>query len=282
MAQPSVVIVGHVCIDHNRSEHSTYASWGSSALYMAQVFKQRYNAPTTVLTSYGPDITPYLPHVTLVPRQPPQERTLIYQNDTSAKDGKRVQHCHNTEVATPPVLTPALVRLLAQADIVVLAVLLPNYDLTYVQELLIHVRPDALKMLCPQGYFREIDDDGLVYSRPFTDAEAFMREFDITVYSEEDYPEAFATAQAWKRSVSSTQIVITQSDQGASIVHADHVERIATVPIPREEIIDSVGCGDTFAAALAYAYYASHDLPGAIAAAHQIAAQKLRSAPQDY
>jgi len=276
MSDLSVVIAGHVCIDHNRSEHATYTGWGSAVLYMAQVFREKYDSKVAVLTNYGPDLLPYLPPVTLVPATPTQERTLVYENDSSIA-GKRVQHCYNLEVAAPLKLTLEHKQLLASADIVVLAVLLPNYDVAYVQELLASCKSSALTVLCPQGYFRHVDAEGLVSPRTFTEADDIVKEFDLVVYSEEDYPDAFTAGQAWKRTAPDTQIVVTQGSKGASIMHADRSELIPTVPIPPDEIVDSVGCGDTFAAALAKVYHETGDLSAAVAAAHQVAARKLRT-----
>jgi len=284
MSQLSVVIAGHVCIDHNRSEHANYTSWGSSTLYMAQVFTKQYGAAATVLANYGPDLVPYLlPSVVLMPREPSHAHTLIYENDTSARDGKRVQHCHNVDAATPAPLTVEAKNLLATADIVVLAVLLPNYSVDYVRELLACAAPTALKVLgAAQGYFRQVDSDGLVRPRVFDEAEGIVRQFDLVVYSEEDCPDAFAVAQNWKRMAPDTQIVVTQSSKGASIVYADHIELVPTIPIPPEKIVDSVGCGDTFAAALATAYRDTNDLVSAVKAAHKVAGKKLRTVtPKD-
>ena len=275
MSHPSVVIAGHVCIDHNKSENATYTGWGSSVLYMAQVFTGLYGAPTTALANYGPDMVPHLPKVTLVPSTPTKDRTLVFENDSSS--GKRVQHCYNTDVATPLAITQAVQEKLAAADVVVVAVLLANYGAAHIRELLAHCKPNALKVLCPQGYFRRIDKQGLVHSRPFEEAGDIVGKFDLVVFSEEDYADAFAAAQAWKQAAPNTHIVVTQSSKGASIIHADRIEAVPTTPIPPEDIVDSVGCGDTFAAALVNAYYDSHDLRAAITAAHSVAAQKLKA-----
>jgi sugar/nucleoside kinase (ribokinase family) len=276
MSDLSVVIAGHLCIDHNRSERATYTGWGSAALYMAQVFREQYGSQVTVLANYGPDILPYLPSVTLMPDVPTEDHTLVYENDSSVA-GKRVQHCYNLDAADPLELTDERKQLLASADIVVLAVLLANYDAAHVRELLASCKPSALTILCPQGYFRHVDAAGLVSPRTFAEADDIVKEFDLVVYSEEDYPDAFTAGQAWKRTAPHTQIVVTQGSKGASIVHADQIELIPTIPIPPEEIVDSVGCGDTFAAAVAKVYHETGDLPAAVAAAHQVAAHKLRT-----
>lgn len=277
MSEPHVVIIGHVCIDHNTTEHASYTSWGSSALYIAQYIRQAYNNNPLVVSNYGPDLVPYIPEITMLPAMPSRPQTLLYENNTQVIP--RIWKAHNTTFADAPQITPLLQQALAQADIVIIATLLPNYSPAYIQELLGYTSGQALKLLCPQGYFRSVDDAGLVSPRNFKEASEIIPLFDIVVYSEEDTPKAFALAAEWSRAHSQTRLIVTEGSKGASIITASSTEHIPTKPLLPEEIIDSVGCGDTFAATVAYEYWLSNDLPEAIRTAHQAAARKLRSTP---
>lgn len=270
---PRIVLIGHVCIDHNKSEHATYTGWGSSVLYMAQYYQRQHGLSPTVITCYGPDMLAYLPDVSVLPAQPDQTKTLLYENDTST--GTRVQTCYNQVQAPPPTISPEVIAVLQQADIVVVATLLPNYSATYLRALLQHVDAQTLRVLCPQGFFRDISTEGRVRPGTFTEAVAIVPTFDLVLYSEEDHPQAIALAKEWKHVAPKTHIIVTQAANGASIVDASTVIHVPTRPIPPEEIIDSVGCGDTFAATVAYAYYQTKNLQGAIRSGHQAAAQKL-------
>jgi sugar/nucleoside kinase (ribokinase family) len=276
MKSPNILLVGHVCIDHNKSEHSSYESWGSSVIYMATSFQKQFNATPRILTSYGPDLSAFLPDVTLLPAIPTQPDTLIYENDSTS--GRRIQHCHNLESATPPELTAEAIEAVESADIIVVATLLPNYPATYLKTLLESAKPGTLKVLCPQGYFRSISEEGLVQPRDFEEAPQIVPLFDLVMYSEEDYPRAFELAKTWKRTMP-TEIIVTQSADGATIVSESGEQHIPTTPIAQEDIIDSVGCGDTFAAAVTYNYYLSNDLPSAILEGHAAAAKKLLTTP---
>lgn len=276
MSKLHVVIVGHVCIDHNTSENANYSSWGSSVLYMTQVFQKQFHLYPIAISSYGPDLLPYLPQVSLLPEEPNQTKTLIYENDTM--HGKRTQRCRNTEAAGAPTIDGKMAAVLAQADIVIVGTLLPNYSSAYLQQLLSHTQTDCLKVLCPQGYFRKLDAQGAVQPRDFNEALHILPLFDLTMYSEEDHPLAFEYAKRWKRTVRS-EIIVTQSSKGATIVGTKHDIHIPTTPIAPDRIVDSVGCGDTFAAAVAYHYYMTKDLRQAVTAAHQIAAAKLLATP---
>lgn len=274
MKPPRIVLIGHVCIDANTSEHATYVGWGSSVLYMSQYYRLHTQAAPLVITSYGPDMLNYLPEVTLLPKRPNRQSTLRYENDSTRK--KRAQRCFGAVASRPPAITAQIKAALQQADIVIVATLLPNYKAAYLKELLQYATPDSLKVLCPQGYFRQVAADGLVSPTVFKEAEVIIPLFDLVIYSEEDHPKALELARAWKQTFGSS-VVVTQAARGAVIVKKDSAQHIPTTPIPPKDIVDSVGCGDTFAATVALEYYRTRDLPAAIRKAHQTAAAKLRA-----
>lgn len=273
MKPPKVVIVGHVCIDENRTEHALYTKWGSSVLYIDDVLQREYGVQPTILTEYGPDLLQYYNTERFIPHIPSQPRSLQYKNDTSVVP--RIWRCFNMEYAGEPELTKETIAALRAADIVILATLLPNYTIEYVTKLMKYVPESALKVLCPQGYLREITPDGLVVPRIFQEASALLPLFDITIYSEEDTPHALDLATTWSEHMQ-TAIIVTQGDKGASIITNGTTTHVPTVPIPIEEIIDSVGCGDVFDAAVTYEYYESRNLEQAVRMAHQATAKKLR------
>jgi len=240
---------------------------------MGQYFQRAYHLKPVAITNYGPDMLKYMPDIDVIPRRPSRSKTLVFENDT--RNGRRVQHCHNVSSADAPEITPEVTEVISKADIIVFAFLLANYSADYVRELLTYAKPDALKVLCPQGYFRHIKDDGLVAPRDFSEATELLPSFDLVMYSEEDYPEAFELARQWKQAAD-TKVVVTQGDQGASIVERDRTVHVPTTPIPREKIVDSVGCGDIFAATVTYAYWQNRDdLEAAIREAHKAAGAKL-------
>lgn len=277
MDSPNTVIVGHVCVDHNTTENANYINWGSSALYIAQYLQAQHYLVPLVVSNYGPDLMPYLPAVDMLPGRPNQEKTLLYENDTRATP--RIWKAYNTEFAEPPELTPAVIAALEQADILIVATLLPNYSAAYLRQLLSHTKDSCFKVLCPQGYFRNIQANGLVVPHDFAQAVDIVPLFDVVIYSEEDHPQAFKVAEGWVRVAPKSQIVVTQGANGASIINKNGVKHIPTTPIPEEKIVDSVGCGDVFDAAVAYAYFKNKDLPKAIALAHKAAAKKLLTTP---
>lgn len=279
MQEPKVVIVGHVCIDHNKTEHATYTNWGSGTLYMGSYAQTHLGLQPAIITTYGGDFAPYRGTFNLLPDQPQAKHTLVYEN--IIKDGARTQYCHHTETAGPPELTLEMKQTLAEADIVILATLLSNYSLDYVQQLLSETRPECLKVCCPQGYFRQIDNAGKVSPRDFPEAVELLGLFDLTVLSELDHPRATELAQSWKRAGCSSNIILTQAENGANVLtDSDKLQHMPTEPLAESDIVDSVGAGDVFAMALAYNYRTSRDVLVAVQAAHQAAREKLLTTPQ--
>jgi len=280
MRPPNTVILGHICIDRNKVEHATYTSWGSSALYTARYFQKHFGSEPAVITAYGPDFEEYVRDFMIYPERPNMGRTLVFENDI--KDGKRTQYAYNTTDSSEPSLTPDVVELIENAEIVIVATLLPNYSAAYIKEALSHARPSSLKVLIVQGYLRSISDDGLVGIRDFPESVGVLPNFDIAVFSDEDHPNIVKLAKKWKKESPLTQIIMTQGGNGASIIEKDgSLRNIPTTPFPIEEVVDSVGCGDVFAAALAYHYFKGKDIAGAITAAHRAARRKLSATNLD-
>jgi sugar/nucleoside kinase (ribokinase family) len=281
MRPPNTVILGHVCIDRNKAEHASYTNWGSSALYTARYFQNHFGCEPAIITTYGPDFEAYRHGFMLYPEQPTAKQTLLNENIMSGKEKERIRYSHHAEDATEPPLVPETIRLIESAEILIVATLLPNYTAPYIQEALSHARPSCLKVLIIQGYLRSVDDHGLVGLRDFPEAAGVLPNFDIAVFSDDDHPKAKEFAMKWKRESPATQIILTQGPEGASVIEESKARNIPTTPVPLNEIVDSVGCGDVFAAALAYHYFKGTDLTGAITAAHRAARRKLLATNQN-
>jgi sugar/nucleoside kinase (ribokinase family) len=273
MKQPSVVIVGHVCIDHNITEHATYRSWGSPAMYIADFYRRALGLRSTIITSYGADFVQYAKDVTLIPSEPQQPGTLLYRNIITPDH--RTWYCEHTDYAAAPELTTDAVEALQTADICIVATILPNYPANYIQQIVSQLKPECVTALVSQGYLRTVTADNKIVTRDFVEAVDILPYFDITVLSDEDHPNAIDMAHTWKTMPQARNIILSQGADGASILTAEGSVHIPTTPVPEEEIIDSVGCGDVFLGSLVYEYFQHHDLPKAVAGAHISARKKL-------
>lgn len=190
---------------------------------------------------------------------------------------QRIQTCHHAETAVPPRLTRPMLDLIRAADILVVAPLTPNYPLASVQSILNQKQEDALTVLCPQGFFRDIQPDGTIKPRQFTEFADFVPLVDLVILSEEDTHDARNQASRWTGSTRDTHAIITQGALGATIVDKrGNARRVPTESVPPEAILDSVGCGDFFAMGTAIAYWRNgNGIEAAVAEGNRIAGQKL-------
>jgi sugar/nucleoside kinase (ribokinase family) len=241
-------------------------------MYMAHYFHEHLEIDPILIAPSGQDFQEYAKNVTLIP--PPEgARTLVYKNHT--RNGHRTQQCENTESASPVSLTEEIKRQVAVADIICLAPQLPNFPAVYVQELLSSKRPGAMAVLLPQGYLRKVDAQGHILPRDFEEAGDVVPLFDLITLSEDDHVDTIRVGQQWAQIAPGSQIVVTQGPRGASWVTATGATTVETNPVPDDQIVDSVGCGDTFSAATMHNYFRSRDVVAAIKAGNSAARSLL-------
>lgn len=270
-----IVLVGHVCIDKNSSENSSYTGGGSPLLYISRYLAKHFASDPELIAPYGRDFLPFAAGLQLL--SPPQDgHTLVYKNITHNQH--RTQQCEHIDTADPVPLTSDMKKCVAEADVICLAPLLPNYPLKYVRDLLATRKPGSVAILSPQGYLRTVDAEGNVSPRDFKEALDILPLFDVTIFSEDDQPDAIATARRWAQDLPVSQIIVTQASRGASLVTATGVTPVATDPVPEDQIVDSVGCGDTFSAAVMMSYAQERDIVTAIRAGNKAARAKLFAA----
>jgi sugar/nucleoside kinase (ribokinase family) len=269
------VLVGQVCIDNNISEHARYEGWGSAVLHMAHYLRESTDIDATVVAGFGKDFRPFTKHITFHPGRATETATLVYENTT--RERRRQQRCRNHEAAQPIPIDQTLQDIIAAADIVIVAPLLPNLTPTYVRQLLASSRSDSLKILSPQGFLRSVAANGVIQPRRFYEAAELLPLFDLVIFSEDDAPDIRAQAENWVY-YGDAHLIMTQSDSGASIITRDGAVPVPTTTIPESGITDSVGCGDVFAAAVAEHYAREGMLVNAIQAGNVAAGAKLFTA----
>ena len=267
-----IVIIGHICIDHNTSENSTYTAAGSSAVFINRIMQQLGENEIIVIAPYGKDFLPYTKEITIYPSQPTSEQTLIYEN--TVKKNSRTQKVFNINSASPIEIENKFAGIIKQADIIFIAPLLPNFPVCYIQRISQLAKRRALKIILPQGFFREINSKNEVMVREFSEADRIMPYVNIAVISNQDHPYAKEIAAQWVQK-SKLAVIITSAEKGASIITRKKQTIIPTMPVPVEKILDSIGSGDIFSAALAHNYAQTRSLEKAVKFANRIARQCL-------
>lgn len=272
-----ILIFGHVCIDQNKAEKSKYTSWGSPAIFMAKVFKELDVGEITIVSSYGRDYLKYLKDISTYPVEPSTATTMIYQN--LVKDHKRRQRAFN-RTSKPIEISEELEVKICEADIIIVAPILSNYSAEYIEKIFKYANKECLKVLLPQGYFRNFDKENYVIFRKFKEANTVLEYFDLVSLSEEDYPDIEKLSEKWARQ-SNVSIVMTKGENGAVIIAKSGKRKVTTTPVPQEEIVDSTGSGEIFSAALIYSYFQTRDLEKATRFANKVASEALMSTPDN-
>ncbi|MBI3486247.1 carbohydrate kinase family protein [Candidatus Daviesbacteria bacterium] len=268
-----VEIVGHVCIDRNTSEHSQGETPGSPAMFINRLYKQFPDVNAGVIASYGPDFRKFLDRVNIRPKSPNLDQTLVYENITSL-DGDRIQRAFHRD-QDPPFVSRGVRRVLKSADIIFFAPLLPNFRARYYNELTSATKSDSLRVLLPQGEFRDFDQDNQVIPRQFKKAEKVLPSMDLVVVSEKDHPDTYKLSKNWIKE-RHLIVVITMAERGALALTRHGEIWLPTIPVTSKEIIDSVGSGDIFAASFAYQFRKTHgDIEEAGRFANAVARQCL-------
>lgn len=269
-----ISIFGHVCIDKNISEHSQYMGAGSPAMFISKTFRESKDCDVKIISTYGTDFLKYLNDVSIFPTIPNGDKTLAYENITIGS--KRTQKARFREQAVSPTLSQELFNTIKQTDIAFFTPLLPNYSKDYIQQIVNHLDSDSLKILLPQGYFRDFDSDDNVTLRNFDEADQILPYMDIVIASEQDYPDIIETQKKWALSHNIISIV-TLGEKGAIAFQGEKTIHLPTQKVRPEDIIDSVGSGDIFAAGFGYQYKLSKDVKQSGDYANKLARQCLFS-----
>lgn len=275
----NIEIVGHVCKDRNTSENITYEAAGSPAMFMNRIYRQFPNTHIGIIASSGPDFEEYRRGVDVYPLNPNASSTLVYEN--VSKGGTRTQKAFNRDQAVPVQVDAEVERRIKNADIVFYAPILPNYPGEYYAQINSHRKEGSLAVLLPQGYYRSFDSEDNVIAREFDEATKILPFVDLVIVSEQDHEDMFNICKQWVAANPNLTAVVTLGEKGAvAITSAGEIE-VPTRPVPEKEIVDTVGSGDIFSAALAYRFRETGDIKEAVRFANEIARQTLFYAADD-
>ena len=274
----NICILGTVCIDSNVSENASYTSAGSPAMFMNKIFKQFGDCNVSIIASYGPDFLKYLDGINIFPAQPNTDKTLVYENVSKA--GLRTQKSYNREGALAVELDNSIIDVLQQADIIFFAPQSPIYSKEYIQSVTVNLKTGALKVLIPQGFYRNFDSENNVLVREFIEAKEILPLMDIVIVSEQDSPTMLVQAKDWALNMNVIPVV-TLGEKGAVALKGNDEIQLLAIPVAENEIVDSVGSGDIFSASFAYKYKQTGDLEAAGKFANAVVRQCLFYKPTD-
>ncbi len=273
--ESNVTLFGHVCIDHNTIEGDSYVSWGSSVLYIADYLRRELVVTPKIIAPYGSDLREVTGQEIL--NTPTLTNTLVYEN--IVEHGVRRQNVLH-EKASPYVdINGAILDQIHTTDLFIFAPLLATFGAEYVAAVTGALPASALKVLLPQGYFREVQGGGKIVRGSFVDAAKILPLFDLMILSDEDTDNPEDHIAEWLRYNPNLKIIVTQNRTGATVYTNTESISIPTMPLSDEEIINPIGTGDVFSIACAYALKQDGDVVRAIEQAHHAAAASLKSLP---
>ncbi|OGH10689.1 MAG: hypothetical protein A3B38_04375 [Candidatus Levybacteria bacterium RIFCSPLOWO2_01_FULL_36_13] len=268
----NIVVLGNVCIDKNNIEKTFYKKAGGPATFMSLFFNKVKDTKCTTIASYGADFLPYKQGLNLYPGSPNLGNTLVYEN--TIINGKRSQKCRFYKENITPEIDKNAENVLKNADVLFIAPLIPYFSPEYVKNVVKITSKNCLKILLPQGYFRDFDNSNNVVFKEFKKEREILPLIDIVIVSDEDYPNIENLTLEWSKKYGTT-FLITKAQKGAIIISTEVKKTVPTNPIPSKEIVDSIGAGDIFAAAFGYHYFKTKDLEKSVDYANQIAKQKI-------
>ena len=272
MKSIKVVIIGHICIDHNTSEKISYTKAGGPAIFINKTLNKFKGCKTTVISPWGKDFNSYIRDRVFLPLKPTANRTLTYENIT--KNGKRIQRASNRKNAAPVRIQGKMKKALREADIIFITPLLSNFSVNYIKKISELAPKRAIKVLLPQGYFRNFNAKNKVIFRKFSEADKILPFIDFSIISDRDYPDVKNLSSVWAKK-HKIVFIITLEKRGALIVNKDEKILIPTIPLAKNKIVDSVGCGDVFSAGFSYSYFKTKSLKRSVNFANKLARKHL-------
>ena len=251
----NIVIIGHVCIDRNISENTSYMAPGGPTVFMAKIFDK----------FPGVNLKIVAPSIELQPN-----KTLIYEN--RSKGNKRSQKAFNLKYAKPVPITDKIKRIVSESDLIFLAPLTPDYRPDYIASLFKKTKKNAVKILSPQGYYRYFDKNNNVIQREFVEADRLLPFFDFVISSNEDHKNMGRIARVWAKKI---KVIMTLGYKGSQYFYKSRSILVKSELVKVKDIVDSVGSGDIFTASFGYKYFLTKDIKKSLEFANDISRRCL-------
>lgn len=267
------ILFGHVCIDRNTIEGNHYKGWGSSLLYIAKYLQKEVSIEPGLIAPYGTDLRTVSDQPIL--NEPNVDNTLVYEN--IVENGERRQKVQFADTIPQVHLDTDTVEKLASAELFIFAPLLPDFDSEYLRKVMSVLPDTTLKVILPQGYFRQVQADRSIAQRDFIEAKEVLPLFDMMILSNEDIDTPSTFISTWHSYNQDLTVIVTQNKDGATAYTAHSSLHIPTTPISGKDIVNPIGTGDVFSVACAYHYAGTQNLEQAIKAGHEAAARSLKT-----
>jgi sugar/nucleoside kinase (ribokinase family) len=127
--------------------------------------------------------------------------------------------------------------------------------------------PTSLVVSTPQGWMRSWDEHGVIYPKPWADADRMLPVLDAVVFSEEDIHRDTAL-EAHYASLAKL-LVVTRASNGCTVYQQGRDP--LNLPAPHVDVVDATGAGDVFAGVFFVTYHRTGSVERAAEVATQLA-----------
>lgn len=242
----TAVIYGNITLDRNIYQGKSYFGPGGSAFFSAKTLNN-LKLPNLIVSPYGSDFPQkWLSAINIYPAKPTFQNSLTFENYT--KFDRRTQKVFNADSATNIPIVHLPKNILHDSNLLMLATVLNNISPDDIVSIRQYINKEAIIALIAQGLFRSIDSKGII-KKVNTNIEKFLPYIDLVFASEEDCDNIFTKAKKWSRG--GTDVIITQAQKGSMLYEKGMPQKFSG--FKTNNLIDSTGAGDIFAAAFCYA-----------------------------
>lgn len=272
-----ILILSHICIDQNSIAGREYEYWGSPGMYIGFLYKNYLKCDYTVIGSYGSDFESFKFGINIYPETPNQSGTMINSNITDDTTKEAKQYSKKREYGNLVEVDDYLISQIKDADAIIIAPLLPNISHEKINAIFSYCKPDCVKVLIAQGYFRGFNEKDEQYSIDFKDSQRIISKFDFVILSDHEHPDIYEIIRDknWR---SRTKTVITEGSRGARFID---INDELFVPVDKEDnVVDSTGAGDVFSGAFVYKYILTKNLRASIEFGNRFAREFIKVTPQ--
>ncbi len=238
-------------------------------MFISKICKKLPGVKAKILSQYGRDFVNFSRYFDIYPEYPTQDWTLIYENQS--KEGLIAkQKAFNREYAKSLPIDEEFTKIVEASDVLFIAPLTASFSTEYIKNV-VQLNPKALKILLPQGYYRNFDFGDNVIEREFSEADSLMPLFDFAIIPSWIHKNGDLTKK-WSRK---TTVVVTLGKEGSMAIKRGRILKVPTKVVDARDIVDSVGSSDIFAASFAFEYFRTKDVKKALWFGNNIARQCL-------
>ncbi|MAT54858.1 MAG: hypothetical protein CMN32_10300 [Saprospirales bacterium] len=255
--KPNMLLIGHLCHDVIPGGYKA----GGAAAYGAMVAHQ-LGCRVHILTSHGPDFRFSGLFSFAKVQVVPAPATTCFEN-IYTEEG-RVQFLRSRAAALK---AEALPRHWPMPDIVVIGPIADEVDFKFVD-----CFQETLLCVCPQGWFRQWDEQGRVSPKSIS-LKNWPEKAEVLSVSDEDLAGKEAVESELRQRAK--RLLITHGADGAELIMNGNTRHFAAKPA---RLVESTGAGDVFATAFAIRLWQCGDEAEAMDFALTIAAKSVEFA----